>query len=55
MFDEDKPKELSVYADSNNLWEAICAGFNECIAALSLDAHLDPGIAVNSRFTRGYL
>lgn len=34
MFDENKPKELSVYADSNNLWETICAGFGELMSAV---------------------
>lgn len=33
--DEDnKTKELSVYADSNGMWDTICAGFSELINAL---------------------
>ena len=31
-----------VYADSNNIWEAICAGFDELIGTLKEKGHLLP-------------
>lgn len=32
--EENKTKELSVYANSNNIWETICAGFSELVNTL---------------------
>lgn len=30
----NKAKELSIYADSNDIWEAICTGFSELVNTL---------------------
>ena len=34
MFDKDKPETVKVYADGQNLWEVICAGFDELMTAV---------------------
>ena len=31
----DRPTDLNVYADSNDIWETICSGFYELIDTLS--------------------
>lgn len=31
ILDDGTLKTFSVYADANNIWEAVCAGFNELI------------------------
>lgn len=37
--DEDnRPAIVNVYADSNNVWETICAGFSELINELQATA-----------------
>lgn len=35
-----EPKELSVYADSDNIWETICTGFDELLSALRTESGL---------------
>ena len=40
MFDEDDPKKLSVYVDSNSLWGTICAGFSELVDALHVKGYI---------------
>lgn len=39
---DGKFEEISVYADSNNLWETIVAGFHETIEALRTHGHRLP-------------
>lgn len=34
MFDGEQNDSLTVYADANNIWEAICAGLHELLTAL---------------------
>ena len=48
MFDENEPKSLSVYADSNNLWETICAAFHELMDGLEAEGYLS-GVAKHYR------
>lgn len=40
LTENDESKELSVYADSNNVWETICVGFDELLDALRTEAGL---------------
>lgn len=40
MFDESEPKSLSVYVDSNNLWETICGAFHELMDGLEAEGYL---------------
>lgn len=45
------PKEIKVYADSNNPWETICAGFSELCSALQEDAGMRlPLFGVKERY-----
>ena len=39
---DGKFEEISVYADSNNLWETIVAGFHETVEALKAHGHKLP-------------
>lgn len=34
LFDQEKTEKVTVYTDSNNLWECIVAAFEELIKAL---------------------
>ena len=36
IVDQSPPIEFSVYADSNNIWETICAGFSELLRDIQL-------------------
>ena len=39
--ENDRPTVLNVYADSNNIWETICAGFAELINELQETGNMD--------------
>lgn len=34
MFDKEKPETVKVYADGQNIWEVVCAGFDELLTGL---------------------
>lgn len=35
-------EEVSVYADGNNIWEVICAGFDELLQAVKQNGRMLP-------------
>ena len=40
--DDGKHEQISVYADSNNVWETIVAGFHELVEALKANGREIP-------------
>jgi biotin synthase-related radical SAM superfamily protein len=45
-------EEVSVYADSNNLWETIVAGFHELVEALKDHGHRIPVFGAKEHYDR---
>ena len=39
---DGKSEQINVYADANNVWEAIVAGFHETVEALKAHGHKLP-------------
>jgi hypothetical protein len=39
---DGKSEQINVYADSNNIWEAIVAGFHETVEVLKAHGHRLP-------------
>lgn len=41
LTDEEKIEKLNVYADSNNPWETVCAGFHELVEGLTTEHNME--------------
>lgn len=50
--DVNNPRNFSIYADSNNIWEAICAALDELMVALKEDGDALPGFGARSHMKK---
>ena len=49
---DGKFEEIAVYADSNNLWETIVAGFHEVVEALKAHGHKLPSFGAKEHYDK---
>lgn len=45
-FDNPSKKSIKVYADANNVWEAVCAGFRRLTDCLNKEGYALPQFGV---------